>query len=93
MTDEEMQCRLMALAREKWPEWFLKRPDLRIVGKPLPPPPPAETFRDAAASIGDFAQSWRDGTATLSEIEDADTQLLGMRRLLDEKMQALEAQS
>ena len=39
------------------------------------------------------AVHWRDGTATLSEIEDADIQLMGMRRLLAEKVQALEVQA
>ena len=86
MTDEEMQCRLMALAREKWPEWFRVKPKLTIVGKPVPAPTPAETFRDAARTVDDFAQRWRDGSVTVSEVENADVLLLGMRRMIAERL-------
>ncbi len=82
------QCLLRARLREKM-GWKAPAAKLTVVGKPVPMPTPAETFRDASASIGDFAQRWRDGTATLSEIDDADIQLLSMRRLLKEKRQVM----
>lgn len=86
------QCLLRAILREQM-GWTGPTAKLTIVGKSVPQPTPAETFHEAARSIDDFAQRWRDGTAMLSEIEDADIQLLGMRRLLAEKVQALEVQA
>ena len=90
---ELRRAQLRALLNEEWGKDESARPKLTIVGKPLPSPTPADTFRNASESIGDFAQRLCDGTAGMSEIEDADILLLGMRRLLEEKMQALEVQS
>jgi hypothetical protein len=45
--------------------------------EPLP-----ETFHHASQGIAEFARRWREGKATLQEIESADIQLLGLRRLI-----------
>ncbi len=79
---ELRRAQLRALLNEMWGKVETAKPKLTVVGKPLPPPTPAETFHNASASIGDFTTRLCDGTATLSEIEDADILLLGMRRLL-----------
>lgn len=86
------QCLLRAILREQM-GWTGPTAKLTIVGKSVPQPTPAETFQDAARSIDDFARRWCDGSATLSEIEEADILLLGMRRLLADKVQVMGAKS
>jgi hypothetical protein len=44
--------------------------------------PPEQTFHEAIAAVAEFARRWREGKASLSEVEDADVLLLGLRRLL-----------
>ena len=82
MTEDQIYCRAMATLQKRWPENYGTWPDLRLVGKSLPPPTPAETFHEASLSIGDFAQRWRDGSVTVLEVENADVLLVGLRRLL-----------
>lgn len=41
-----------------------------------------QTFATAAECVQGFAERFRDGKASISEIEDADIMLLGLRRLL-----------
>ena len=43
---------------------------------------PAETFHDASLTVVEFARRWREGSATMTEVENVDTLLLGLRRLL-----------
>lgn len=43
---------------------------------------PEQTFHDASLTIVEFARRWREGRASQGEVEDADTLLLGLRRLL-----------
>lgn len=45
--------------------------------EPLP-----ETFQHASLGIVEFARRWREGKASQQEIEDADVQLVGLRRLI-----------
>lgn len=91
--NEARMCQLGALLNEMLGLAPSAKPKLRVVGKSVTAhATPAETFHDASVSVSDFTQRWRNRLATLSEIEDVDV-LLGMRRLLTEKMQAVEAQA
>lgn len=53
--------------------------------------PPEQTFHDASLTIVEFAQRWREGKASLSEVEDAEVLLLGLRRLLSDHKAELTA--
>lgn len=78
---EERRCQLRALLDKEWGKVDSK-PELRLVGGTAAHPTGAETFHDASLSIAEFGQRWREGNASLSEMEDADVLLLGLRRLL-----------
>lgn len=74
------RCLLRARIRERLGVTG-SRAKLAIVGKTARPTP-EETFHDASTTIVEFGQRWQEGKASLSEMEDADVLLLGLRRLL-----------
>jgi hypothetical protein len=81
---ELQRCLLRAAIRERLGITG-SRAKLTVVGKPVETRPmPEETFHDASLTIVEFARRWREGKASLSELEDTDVLLLGLRRLLSD---------